>query len=97
MCLGEEELVVDGVFDVWTDGELAVDVEHAGHFGFAVGGVGGEEVAEFGLQLWVGELQGLEVEECFFVVADVLTGGFAEGGGVAVTVEEVVLELEGEA
>ena len=97
VLLGEEELLLDGVFDLSAYTQLVVDGEDARHFVMAVGGCGREEGAKLGLLGRVGILEGLQVEVGLFVVADVLSGLFAKGGSVAVGIEKVVLELEGEA
>lgn len=91
------KFVVDGLFDYGSEAYGVVDVHYVADFFFFVAGVVvGEEVVEACGLFWVAEGECCEGEECFFVVADVLACFFAEDGCVAVAVEEVVLELEGE-
>ncbi len=92
-----EELLVDGLFHLAADAEVGVDLQYTLDFGVGVGGSGGEECGEFVAEGLGCCLEGCEYKVCFFVVADVLSGLFAEGIGVAESVEEVVLELEGKA
>lgn len=92
-----EELLVDGLFHLAAYAEVGVDLQYALDFGVGVGGSGGEECGEFVAEGLGGRLEGCEYKVCFFIVADVLSGLFAEGVGVAESVEEVVLELEGKA
>ena len=94
---GLEELLFDGLFHLAADAEVGVDLQYTLDFGVGIGGSGGEECGEFVVEGLGCCLEGCEYKVCFFVVADVLSGLFAKGVGVAESVEEVVLELEGKA
>ena len=77
--------------------EAVVYVKHFVDFGCRVLRCCGEEFAKPLLLVAVALLEGGEQQEGFFVVFDVGACLFAEGGGVAIGVEKVVAQLEGEA
>jgi len=83
-------------FDVFLDIKVVVDGEDLVDFVGRVVGGGGEEFRQPLPLSAVAFLEGVEEEERLFVVFDVGAGLFAKRGGVAVGVEEVVAELEGE-
>src|SRR5574344_1253942 len=49
------------------------------------------------LLMWIADFEGFKKQVCFFVVFDVGANLFSKNGGIAIGIEEVVLQLESEA
>ena len=46
--------------------------------------------------LFIGQVQGIDEHECFFIRSDVATNSLAKHTRVAIDIEEIVLQLEGQ-
>ena len=84
------------LFGLLFDFDLVVDLQHLLYFGLRVVGGSAEQLDELLSLCGLGGLKSLEQEVGLFVVFDVGACLFAEGLCVAVGVEKVVAQLEGE-
>ncbi len=91
------EVVVNQNLRLGANSELVIDGANSGHFGFGIGHGLADVVAEYGLLFRIGLGLGRKQEEGFLIGDDVAAHALAEGGGVAVHVEQVVAQLEGQA
>src|SRR5690554_3637069 len=77
--------------------DLVVKVTYGSDLFFPIAIAAAHPTFEFGTARRGETFEGLQQEEGFFVVDDVAADVFAKGGGIAINIEPVVLQLKGNA